>query len=829
MSPTGKRALVEARGDIWSLPAKDGSPRNLTQTSGVAERYPTWSPDGHWIAYFSDESGEYELYIRSTNNREKPRKLTELGKGYRFTPSWSPDSKKLVFQDSEDAFYIHDIDKEETKFVDKNTMLGGIPSFNFSWSHDSSWLAYTKRSDSVIAAIWLYNVEEEKSHQVTSGMFNDREPTFDRKGDYLFFVSQRSYNSPQYDDMGYNFIYENSDVLHAVPLRKDVSNPYQTKSDEETWKEEQDKEKSKEEKDDKKECSDEVESATCEVCESVESATCECCKSATCEITGATCAAVVSATVTCATAEEKTEKEEKKPLVIDLENFEYRAFRLPVGRGSLSNLMVNDKGHLIYVRDDDSRSLKIFDLKDDEKKENTVIDNVGFAMITADGKQLLVSSGGGYSIIKAAASQKIEDRIPTSPMQTMIEPREEWKQIFTDAWRIERDFFFDPNIHGVDWPAVREQYEKMLVDCVNREDVGYIIGEMIGEMNSSHTYYGGGDIEYGPSESVGFMGVDFELDQGFYKIAKRYEGAVWDTDARNLLDALDEKQLEQCQYLFAVNGVPVDTKKDPWAAFLGLLGQTATLTVSASPCVESATDIVIQLQGSESNLRFRSWIEANRAYVDKKTDGKVGYIYVVNTSINGQNDLYRQFYGQMTKEALIIDERWNGGGQMPDRFVQLLNRPVSLHLFKRHEKNWRVPEVSHQGPKCMLINGAAGSGGDLFPFLFKHAKVGKLIGTRTWGGVIGVFGNPRLIDGAYLTAPNITMYENDGTLTMEGHGVDPDIEVIDDPALMVDGGDPQLDAAIKHMLEEIETNPYSPPARPAYPDRSGMGIREEYK
>jgi tricorn protease len=369
----------------------------------------------------------------------------------------------------------------------------------------------------------------------------------------------------------------------------------------------------------------------------------------------------------------------------------------------------------------------------------------------------------------------------------------------------------------------------MLDDCVSRRDVGYVISEMISEVNAGHTYYGGGDVDSGPSESIGYLGVDFVLDQGYYRISKIYEGGIWDTDARSVLDNLDEKEKEQCKYLFKVNGIPVDTSKAPWAAFEGLAGQTVTLTVGADPNPEEATDVVIKLIGSENDLRYRDWIESNRQHVDKESGGRIGYIHVPDTGGRGRRELFRQFYGQMNKGALIIDERWNGGGNIADRFIELLNRPIYLHLFERYENDWRVPTLSHQGPKCMLINGESGSGGDIFPYLFRKAGLGKLIGMRTWGGVIGIAKNPSLIDGARLTVPFITFYETDGTLTMEGHGVDPDIEVIDDPELMVDGGDPQLDAAIKHMLEEIERNPYVPAKRPPYPDRSGMGILEEQK
>jgi len=352
---------------------------------------------------------------------------------------------------------------------------------------------------------------------------------------------------------------------------------------------------------------------------------------------------------------------------------------------------------------------------------------------------------------------------------------------------------------------------------------------MISELNVGHAYYSGGDGEDSPRVGVGMLGVDFELDQGAYKIAKIHEGSLWDTDARNPLNqaGLD---IEEGDYLLAVNGIPMDTSLDPWAAFVGLSGKTILLTVSENPTLDdTAREAVIKTMGSERTVRYRAWIEANRKYVEERTHGQVGYIYVPDTGVNGQTDLVRQYVGQLWKKALIIDERWNGGGQLPTRFIELLNRPVTSYWAQRDGTDMKWPQDAHHGPKCMLINGLAGSGGDMFPYLFRQAGLGKLVGTRTWGGLVGLSGNPGLIDGGRPRVPTFGIYELDGTWGVEGHGVDPDIEVIDDPALMTDGGDPQLDAAIQLMLDEIDKNPFVETQRPASPDRSGMGITEEDK
>jgi tricorn protease len=822
VSPNAKRVLVQSRGDVWSLPAKNGTPRNLTGTSGIAEREPSWSPDGKWITYYSDESGENELVMRPADGTGKPETVTSMGAGYRYQPLWSPDSKWMVFTDHETKFYVFNVEEHKVRYFDRVNITGwnwGVP-MQFSWSSDSQWLAYNRPNMDNMNVVMLYNVQKDECHQVTTGMFMDYLPTFDRKGDFLYFFSECEISHPKYADSGLTFIYDDTSVLHALPLRKDVPNPLKAKSDEEKVKKDDDDEgkdddKDKDKKDEEEKGKSEVESCDKDPNDTADKECDEDEKDKSKE-----------------EDEEKAEdkdKEKTKSVEIDLEDMEARAYRLPVKRGRFGYLAVNDKNHVIYLRRGDDNELQYFDPNDDKHEEKTILKKVGFVQMTPDGKKLLVSSEGKMAIIEAKPGQKIEDQVVTKPMNVVIEPRQEWRQIFTDAWRFMRDYFYDPHMHHVDWPAVRKQYEAMLSDCVSRRDVGYVISEMISEVNAGHTYYGGGDVDSGPHESVGYLGVDFDLDQGYYRIAKVYHGGIWDTDARSALYDLSEEEREQCKYLFKVNGAPVDTSKAPWAAFEGLSGATVTLTVGAKPDPEEATNVVVKLQGSEYDLRYRDWVEGNRKHVEEKSGGKVGYIYVPDTGGRGQQELFRQFYGQMNRDALIIDERWNGGGNIADRFIELLNRPIYLHLFERYEHDWRVPTLSHQGPKCMLINGEAGSGGDIFPYLFRKAALGKLIGMRTWGGVIGIAKNPPFIDGARITVPFITFYETNGTLTMEGHGVDPDIEVVDDPALMVDGGDPQLDAAVEYMMDQIEKNPYVPAKRPAYPDRSGMGITEEQK
>jgi len=515
-------------------------------------------------------------------------------------------------------------------------------------------------------------------------------------------------------------------------------------------------------------------------------------------------------------------------VTMDFEGFEARAMQLAPKPGSIGGLAVNDKNQLIFARlrtrgGGDPPAVKLFDIKDEKKEEKTVAAGASSFDLSGDGKKLLVIRGNSATIQDASPGASGET-VVTSGMTATIDPRTEWKEIYNDAWRNMREFFYAPNMHGVDWEAMRKHYAGMLDDCASREDLGYVIGELIGELNVGHAYYGGGDTGSAPSVPVGMLGADFELKDGAYRIAAIYRGAPWDTDARGPLGEPGMK-IKVGDFVLAVNGVPLDTAKDPWASFVGLADKTVTLTISDKPKLDdTAKQVAVQLASGEGDVRYRAWIERNRAHVEKQSGGRVGYVYVPDTGTGGQTDLVRQLVGQRGKDALIVDERWNGGGQVPHRFVEFIERPLYNYWTGRYGQATAWPPDAQRGPKCMLINGLAGSGGDLFPWYFRAAKVGKLIGTRTWGGVVGIGGFPRLIDGAVVTTPNFAFFESDKKWGVEGHGVDPDIEVLDDPALMQNDADPQLDAAIKLMLDELKAHPPKPITVPPYPDRSGMGV-----
>jgi len=901
VSATGKRAAIEARGDIWTAPAKNGVPRNLTRSSGSNERDPAWSPDGKWIAYLSDATGEYELYVTQSDGRGETKQLTRDGKLFRYGPTWSPDSKRITFSDNSGRLVMHTIEPGETKVVDTDPWGDTVAS---AWSPDSRWIAYALQDkEPSQQSIRIYDVEKGEKHKVTSGVFADYRPVFDRKGEYLYWISRRSF-APTYEDFGTTWVYNDSEVLMACPLKADTASPYLPKVDEETWAD--DKKPDEKKADEKKTgaptalpiADDPVSgkwsgtatgdaipggslSFTAElklgannavtgtldtpmgsagVQGTYDPATSELRLNAAlptgedvniqARISGDTASG--TATVQGQTIRISMRREGGKPqtgqgaakepekgkdgaaakellkVTMDFEGFEARAMQLAPKPGSIGGLAVNDKNQLIFARlrtrgGGDPPAVKLFDIKDEKKEEKTVAAGASSFDLSGDGKKLLVIRGNSATIQDASPGASGET-VVTSGMTATIDPRTEWKEIYNDAWRNMREFFYAPNMHGVDWEAMRKHYAGMLDDCASREDLGYVIGELIGELNVGHAYYGGGDTGSAPSVPVGMLGADFELKDGAYRIAAIYRGAPWDTDARGPLGEPGMK-IKVGDFVLAVNGVPLDTAKDPWASFVGLADKTVTLTISDKPKLDdTAKQVAVQLASGEGDVRYRAWIERNRAHVEKQSGGRVGYVYVPDTGTGGQTDLVRQLVGQRGKDALIVDERWNGGGQVPHRFVEFIERPLYNYWTGRYGQATAWPPDAQRGPKCMLINGLAGSGGDLFPWYFRAAKVGKLIGTRTWGGVVGIGGFPRLIDGAVVTTPNFAFFESDKKWGVEGHGVDPDIEVLDDPALMQNDADPQLDAAIKLMLDELKAHPPKPITVPPYPDRSGMGV-----
>ncbi|UCC73709.1 MAG: PD40 domain-containing protein [Gemmatimonadota bacterium] len=763
VSPTGKRAVFEARGDLFTVPAEHGPIRNLTASSGIAERYPTWSPDGKYIAYWSDRPGEYELMIRPADGSGPEERLTSMGAGYRYRPYWSPDSKKLAFADQAKTIFIYDLERRRSVEVDHDMWMthGALNRFRVSWSSDSRWMTYSRGLENGSGAIFMYDAEAGRLHQVTSGYYSDAQPTFDPDGKYLYYLSNRTFR-PAYSDVDNTWIYPNTTNIVAVPLRPDVPSPLAPRSDEEGVEDEDEEEEEAEE-----------------------------------------------------------EGGEDGPVEIDLTDFEHRVVILPPEAGNYTGLQAVS-GKILYRRlprtGSGGRSSPVVYWDLEEREEKTVVEDAEGFLVTADGKKMLVTQQGTF-IVEVKPDQKLDKRLRTNELEATIDPRAEWRQLFTDAWRFERDYFYDPNMHGVDWNAMREQYGRLIEDAVTRWDVNFVLGELIAELSASHTYRGGGDTESAGQRGVGLLGVDWSLENGAYRIAEIIGGAPWDADVRSPL-AQPGVDVSEGDYILAVNGVPLDAAKDPWAAFQGLADETVELTVNSRPTIDGARTVLVETLSSETRLRHLAWIEANRSRVEEATNGRVGYVYVRSTAFDGQTELVRQFAAQFHKDGLIIDERFNSGGQIPDRFVELLHRPPLVFWAVRTGKDWQWPPVSHFGPKVMLINGWSGSGGDAFPYYFREYGVGPLIGMRTWGGLIGVSGAPRLIDGGNVTVPTFRMYSTDSVWFAEGHGVDPDIEVPEDPTQLARGVDPQLERAIQETLRLLEESPPVRAQRPRYEDRT---------
>lgn len=829
LSPTGKRALFEARGEIFSAPAEHGVVRNITRTQGAAERFPAWSPDGKLIAYFSDRSGEYELTVRNADATGEEQTLTKLGPGFRYQPQWSPDSKKILFIDQAMRIQLYDFDSKTNRVLDHQlwSYQGALSSFQVSWSADSRWIAYAGDLDNRNSAIILYDLKEGKRHQATSGFYNDDSPVFDPDGKFLYFRTGRTF-APTYGDLDSTWIYANSANIALIPLRKDVASPLAPRNDEEG-----DKAKDKDKKDGEKKDGEKKEDAK----KSDDKKDGDKKDGDKKEDKKADEKKPDDADKKKDEPKDGDKKDEKKddakasdkkdektkPVEIDLDGFEQRVVILPARAGRYDSLTAV-AGKVFYRRlprtgSADERSSFVF-FEFEKREEKTVMDDVDGIELSANREKLLVRRGNSYAIVEPKEGQKMDKKIDTGGFEAVVDPVVEWRQIFNDAWRFERDFFYDPGMHGVDWKAMRTRYGRLLEDAVTRWDVNYVLGELIGELNSSHTYRSGGDVEHGPSRGVGYLGVDFALENGAYRFKQIIDGAAWDSEVRSPLKQ-PGVNVKEGDYLLAVNGEPLDVTQDPWAAFQGLADKPVMLTVNDKPGKEGAREVLVQTLGSEARLRHLAWIEGNRKRVDTASEGKIGYVYVPDTGTHGQTELVRQWRGQTTKEGLVIDERFNSGGQIPDRFIELLNRPLRNYWGVRDGKDWSWPPVAHFGPKAMLVNGWSGSGGDCFPFYFKQSGLGPLVGQRTWGGLIGMTGSPNLTDGGNVTVPTFGIYDVKGEWIIEGYGVDPDIEVVDDPAAMAKGGDPQLERAIAEVLQRIKDQPPVGVKKPKYPSRAG--------
>jgi len=792
-SPEGKRVLFEARGEIFNVPVKEGYILNLTHSSGAFDMLPAWSPDGKSVAYWSDRSGEYELYIQDPGMEKDPVQLTSRGLGFGYQPYWSPDSKKIAFIDETNDISIIDVESKTIVVAGNyrwNLGHGSRFGYTINWSPDSKWITFNEGMDNSHSAIILYDVENQQKLQATGGFYDDAGPVFSTDGKYLFFLTDRSMQ-PVYSDMDDGtWIYPNATQVAAMALTSEVPSLLAAKND--ALKEEDKKEDEEAEaEEDKKKKGKEKED------------------------------------------EDKEKSEEKKVEVkIEAQGLESRVEILPPKAGNLGWLASFEE-KLVYLRypnsGSDSRdaSLAYYDME--EREEKSIMSGVERAKLTADGKMILVRAGGKYGVIEAAENQKVEKPIPTGDLTMELIPKEEWRQIFNDSWRRYRDFFYDPQMHGVDWEAMRVQYGKLVEDARSRWDLSFISSNMLAELSAGHTYTRGSGPDEVKRISTGFLGIDWELTDKGYQIQRIVKPAVWDTEVRSPFDK-PGATIKAGHYIHAVNGISLDPARDPYAAFEGLAGKTVSLSTSTTGNSHEAVQTVIKClnQREEVNLRYLEWIETNRLRVDKLSEGKLGYIYMSNTAYNGTLELVRMFYGQLDKDGFIIDERFNGGGSLADRFLELLQRPVVYNLHWRHGLDHTHPVKTNTGPMGMLINGWAGSGGDGLPWAFQELKAGPIVGERTLGILVGPATGHQLIDGGGITVPGARLYDNDGHWFWEGEGVAPDVEVWDDPNILIQGRDPQLERVVQEVLDLLETqSPEMTPA-PEREDRTAGDLKEIY-
>ena len=779
-SPGASRIVFEARGELFNVPVKEGFVRNLTASSGAFDHSPAWSPNGDHVAYWSDASGEYEIYVQPMRTDQPARKITSRNKGYGYSLYWSPDSKKLAFIDEKNDISIIDVATGAVEVADNyewNYGHGGRYSYPINWSPDSKMITYTVGMENANEAIFIYELASKRARQVTSGFYNDSNPVFSEDGEYLFVLTDRNFDAV-YSSLGDGtWIYPNTTQLAGISLSND--SPYLLNAKNDELKAEE-KEKPEDDTDKKKGKKD------------------------------------------------KEEKPAPKPVVVDWSNMESRLVILPPKPGNLGNLMAFE-GKVVYRRFPNSGAangdpeLFFYDLK--EREEKSIMAKVNGVVMAADGESLLVRSGSQFGIIKPEADQKIKDAIPTKGLVMELNPREEWRQIFQDTWRRHRDFFYDEAMQQVDWDGLRKQYGDLIEDARSRWDVSYLQSNLAAELSAGHTYTFGGDNQDVEDVSTGYLGIDWAKDDKGFKIKRIVKPAPWDAENRSPFDR-PGVDVSEGDYIHSVNGMALPLNKDPYAAFEGLNGQTVVLKVSKTGNSKDAKEVVVTCltAGEEGNIRYLDWIEQNRLRVEELSDGKLGYVYMTNTGGRGQLDLVKMFYGQLDKEGFIIDERFNGGGQLADRFLELMTRPTIYNLYWRHGKAHPYPVKANTGPLGMLINGWAGSGGDGLPWAFRELDAGPIVGERTIGILVGPATGHQLIDGGGITVPGARLYYNDGRWFDEGVGVRPDIKVWDDPNLLMQGRDPQMERVVDEVMKLVKVKPRKITPAPAREDRTATGL-----
>jgi tricorn protease len=802
LSPSAVRVAFQARGEVITVPAEKGDYRNLTRSPGVMERYPAWSPDGKNIAYFSDQSGEYELHIRDQKGTGSViRIVLDKKPSFYYLPRWSPDSKKIAYVDCHLTLWYVDLEEKKPIRVDKDRFYGGTGDLIPSWSPDSKWLAYAKRLPNYLGAVFLYSLEKGKSAQVTDGMSDARLPVFDPGGKYLFFAASTDSGASLQPDIHSIFRSVTRSVYLAV-LSKDDSSPFFPESDEEDIKKKPEKPAEK---------TDKPEAKKGEADESPEAKK----------------------------APSKKKPKEEETVKIDLDGILQRILAVPLPARSYVDLQTGSAGTLLAVESvppvpgtffSAGNTVHRYDLE--KRRSDVVIGGIRAFEMARNGKKYLYSQRGRWFIgdlrpmppsgasapsPPPSASRASGKALNTQNIQIKVKPRAEWQQMYREIWRIEREFFYDPNLHGLDLEETQKKYAPYVRSVASRQDLNYLFSDMLGEMTVGHLGVGGGDIPRAERVPTGLLGADYAVENGRYRFQRVYSGENWNPQFQAPLTQ-PGVNVKAGEYLLKVDDRDVKGIDNVYRFFEGKAGKQVLLTIGPEPELEGFREVTVIPVRSESALRNFAWIEDNRRYVDKVTGGRVAYVYMPDTAFGGYTYFNRYFYAQVGRSALIVDERFNGGGMLATDIIERFQRKMMSLVATRDGEDEVQPQGAIFGPKVMLINEFAGSGGDAMPWYFKRAQVGPLVGKRTWGGLVGRAGAPQLMDGGFVSAPSSGVWSPDGHWIAENIGVLPDVEVELDPKLVREGKDPQLEKAIEIVLDELAKKPLIKPKRPAYPD-----------
>ena len=769
ISPSGARAVLEFRGEIITVPAEKGDPRNLTNTPGVHERSPAWSPDSKSIAYFSDEGGDYALHVRPADGKGKAKAYKLTGAGFYEDPVWSPDSKKIAFVDNAWTLYWLDLANGEVKKVAAEPILAPseMRSLRAAWSPDSNWIAYALGNRSAYRVVLVYSLAEGQSHAVTDGMSDATEPEFDPSGKYLYFFA-----STDAGPVNAWFNLSNADMratrsVYLALLRKDTPSPFLPESDEEKAAEDKPK---------------------------------------------------------------ADQSETKKPesVKIDFDGLDRRLLPFPLPAGDYRRLRTGAAGLVFYLAHPPTlpeeigpanAALMRYDLT--KRKSDTLVSSITSYRLTPDGKKALIQAGPEtLSIVELApGADATKGKLNMEAVTVRVEPEAEWRQIFDEAWRINRDYFYDPGMHGADWSAMKKKYAVFLPHLTSSADLYRVLRWMLSELSVSHSRADSEEqIEEPKTVPGGLLGADYEIANGRYRFKKVYAGVAWWPKLRAPL-TVPGVDVKAGEYLLAVRGLDLRPSTNLYALFENTADKSIEITVGPNPDGAASRTVIVEPLADEKGLRNLDWVEGNLKRVHEATNGRVAYVYLPDTGRTGHAYFKRYFYSQLDKEAIILDERFNTGGAWGDYYLDHLRRPFSSYWAMRYGTDLRSPSAAIHGPKVMLINEPAGSGGDGLPWMFRQSKLGPLVGKRTWGGEVGTLGFPTLMDGGTVTAPNFALWSPDGGWVVENEGVPPDIEVEQSPADVLAGRDLQLEKAIGIILKELKKNPPAKPLRPPYPIR----------